>query len=200
MPFDAVTERDTAHRILVWIEAKNRDTGGVEAAGFWTGVEDLQFSVEGELRDYRGVAGLIGMRPVTSRPGLVQEQELVFAGNSAEVEAVLRGYEPRLAPIQVHVARFDTGTGALIAVDRWVKGVIAGAPRSIPAQNQPGSQWSLRIAPRLRAMTRPLPTRRSDASQRRRLLPDGVTPDAFFKFADIVEQVDRSWGTTRVNR
>jgi hypothetical protein len=130
--------------------------------------------------------------------GYVQFQELQLSGTSPEVEAVIRGYDVRLAPIQIHVARFDHGSGALAGIDRAFKGNVDGAPRRIAAKNDSGSAWSLSLASGMRRLTRPLTLKRSDASQRVRTLPDS-RPDRFFRWSDVAGRVERYWGVERVS-
>jgi len=189
-----ISRTPSVHEVLIWITARNRSTGALETAGFWTGGEDLEFFVEGQTRAYFGVGHVLQVSPIKARAGqVVQSQELRLSGTSPEVEAVMRGYDPRLAPIEIHAARFDHETGGLVAIDRWFKGTIDKAPRKIPAKNESGSEWTLSLVSGIRAMTRPLTHKRSHASQRARLLPDG-RPDAFFRYADVAGRVERSWG------
>lgn len=185
----------SAHDILIWITARNRDTGNPETAGFWTGLEDRGFTVDGQVRPYFGAGHVLQVPPIVTRAGqFIQTQELQLAGTSPEVEEVLRAYDPRLAPIEIHVARFNPETGDLIAIDRWFRGTVDKAPRKIPAKNQSGSAWSLTLVSGMRAMTRPLTHKRSNASQEVRTLPDGRS-DRFFRYADVAGRVVRNWGT-----
>lgn len=198
MTFSAIPRASTVHRMLVWISARNRSTDATETAGFWTGGEDRAFTVEGASRSYFGVGHVLEVPPIKTRAGLiVQMQELQLAGNSPEVEAVMRGYDPRLAPIEIHVARFDPDTGALLGIDRAFRGVLDKAPRQIPAKGQSGEAWSLSLASGMRSLTRSLTIKRSDASQRARALPSGGE-DRFFRYADVAGRVERYWGMERV--
>lgn len=198
MTISTIPRGDTLHQALVWISARNRATGAVETAGFWTGGEDLAFTVEGQVRPYFGIGQVVRVPPILSRVGgVVQMQELVLSGNSPEVEAALRGYDPQLAPVEIHVARFNPLTGALLGIDRVFRGTVDKAPRQIPAKGGEGTEWTLSLASGMRALTRTLTTKRADASQRVRRLPDG-REDRFFRFADVAGSVERFWGMDRV--
>lgn len=198
MSIPQIARGDTHHHALIWISARNRLTDGVETAGFWTGGEDRAFTVEGEARSYFGIGHVLDVPPIlSSEGGVVQMQQLRLSANSPEIEAALRGYDVRQAPIDIHVARFDPATGALAGIDRAFRGFVDKAPRTIPAKNGDGSEWALDLASSMRSLTRALTVMRSDASQRVRLLPDG-RPDRFFRHATVAGSVERFWGTVRV--
>lgn len=197
MTYSAITRGATVHHQLIWITAKNRATGLLETAGFWTGGEDRTFTVEGQQRTYFGVGHVVQVPPVVARVGaVVQSQEIQLAGTSPEVEAVMRGYDPRLGPVDKHTARFDPETMQLLGIDRVFRGQIDKAPRRIPAKNQSGAAWSISVVSGIRALTRPLNINRSDASQQARTLPGGG-PDRFFRWADVAGNVERFWGQER---
>jgi hypothetical protein len=199
MTYSPITRGATQHHVLVWIVAKNRVTGLPEAAGMWTGGEDRTFSVESAARVYYGVGHLMEVPPIVTRAGaVVQSQELRFSATSPEVEAQMRGYDARLAPVEIHVVRMNPETGETLGIDRVFRGQIDKAPRRIPAKNETGAEWPISLVSGMRSLTRPLNTRRSDASQRARLLPGGGE-DRFFRWADVAGSVERFWGTERVN-
>lgn len=197
MTVSQIARGDTCHHVLVWITARNRSTGLDETAGFWTGGEDATFTVAGQARLYYGVGHVLEVPPIKSRPGVIQMQELRLSATSPEVEAVMRGYDPRLAPVEIHVARLNTETGALLGIDRAFRGFIDRAPRQIPAKNQSGSAWTISLVSGMRSLTRRLTIKRSDASQRVRKLPGGAD-DRFFRWADVAGKVERYWGMERV--
>lgn len=198
MSFSQITRGDTLHHALVWISARNRTTGEVETAGFWTGGEDRSFNIGGADRLYHGIGQVLQVPPMVSRVGaFVQAQEIILSANSPEIEAALRGYDPRLAPVEIHVARFDPLTHALLGIDRAMRGIVDGTPRTKPAKGQAGAQWVLKlVSAGMRALTRPLIRYRSDAAQSRMILPDG-RPDRFYRHADVAGAVERFWGMNR---
>jgi hypothetical protein len=188
---------DTHHEVLVWIVARNRVTQAEEAAGFWSGGENRSFLVQGSVRAYFGIGAVIDAPPILARVGgVAQVHQVILAANGPEVEAALRGYDPRLGRIEIHVVRFDPQTGAELGIDRLYRGRVDKAPREIPAKGGDGDVWSIEVVSGMRALTRPLTLKRSDASQRARLLPDG-RPDAFFRYADVAGAVERFHGMER---
>ena len=115
-------------RWLIWIEAKNRLTGAEQTQGFWTGDDDATFTIGGQSRDYFGAGGFIALRELTYEAGTnVQMQRLTMGPVTEEVKQALRTYEPRLAPVEVHLALFDTTTNALIGTPRAFTGWIDDA-------------------------------------------------------------------------
>ena len=195
MAYSQITRGATAHHVLVWITARNRTTDATETAGFWTGGEDVTFTIDAEQRLYYGVGHFLQVPSIVARAGgIIQYQEINLAGTSSEVEAVMRGHDPRLMPVEMHVARFNPDGTGLIGVDRVFKGTVDKAPRQIPAKNQSGSAWTISVASGMRSLTRPLTLKRSDASQRQRTIPGGGE-DRFFRYADVAGTVERYWGT-----
>jgi hypothetical protein len=198
MSFSQITRGPMMHRVLIWVSGKNRVTGATETAGFWTGGEDRAFTIDGQVRTYAGVGHVIGVPVIASRAGgLVQSQELTLSGTSPEVEMAMRMYDPRLAPVELHVARFNPETGALVGIDRVFKGTVDKAPKRTPGKGQGGASWTVTIVSGARALTRSLTLTRSDASQRAVALPGGGA-DRFFRHADVAGAVERRWGTARV--
>ena len=56
-------------RSLVWIAAKNRDTGETENAGFWNGLDELTITIGGVSRTYTGAGALLSLSPITGTIG-----------------------------------------------------------------------------------------------------------------------------------
>ena len=73
MQYDAVTQgqleerRGTDARVLLWIEAKNRETGLSEVIGFWSGDDHQDFLIDGEIRTYFGAGQVIDVPPIIVR-------------------------------------------------------------------------------------------------------------------------------------
>lgn len=102
-------------RVLVWMQALDRETGQVETMGLWNGADHRVFTIRGEERTYYGAGGLIAVDPITSRTGLnVRMQRLVFSPLAPEVEQLIRGYDARFAPVEIHRALFDPDSHALV--------------------------------------------------------------------------------------
>lgn len=173
-------------RWLFWVEAKNRTTGLIEVAGLWTGDQNETFLIDGVSRDY-AAASVIGFPSLTFQSGLgVQMQSLSLGPISPEVEMLLNGYEPRLAPVEVHLASIHPDTHNLIALERLYKGWIDEAPvKTDPLGG--GRVCEISLAGSARLGTKTLPTKKSDAAQSVR------GGDRFRRYADVVNSKNY-WG------
>lgn len=183
-------------RHLVWIEAKNRDTGATEAAGFWNGLDERDFTIGGETRTYTGAGALMSIEPIRAGVGLdVRMHQLALSEITPEVAQAVRGYDARLAPIEVHRALFDPETGALVAEPhRVLVGTVDEI--SIPDPAEGGSApLTLTVADASRAGTRALAVRKSDAAQR------AVDPtDRGREYAAISGAVKIFWGRLQAGK
>ena len=193
MSFSAIPRGPVSHAPLIWIVARNRDTGAPETMGLWTGSSDRTFTVEGEVRSYKGAGQILDIPPIQSRMGpYVQMQTIGLAAASPEVAQAIRGYDSKAAPVEIHVARFDPETDALLGIDRAFKGGIDTVSIETPAKGEPGGAVTAELASAARDLTRPLTHKISDESQRQR------SGDRFLRYADIAGMVERWWGTKRV--
>ncbi|SMO98936.1 hypothetical protein SAMN06265173_1483 [Thalassovita litoralis] len=154
-------------RLLVWIEARNRSTGLVEATGFWTGQDVRSFSIGGVSRTYYGAGGLLGIEPIRASVGLsVRMHKLSLSRVPAEVQNLIHGYDARLAPVEVHRALFHPATRALISEPhRILKGTVEEMPVPRAVENTEAAM-SITVASAARSLTRALTVRKSDAAQR----------------------------------
>lgn len=155
-------------RSLVWIEARNRNTGGVETAGFWNGLDEQTFTIGGESRTYAGAGTLLNVSPITGGIGLnVRMQQLGLSGVTPEVSQLIHLYDVRLAPIEVHQVHYDPVKGVPIGDPvRVLKGWVDEMPVPTPAEG--GTEnITLTVASAARALTRTLTAKKSDEAQRR---------------------------------
>lgn len=178
-------------RVLVWLTAKNRTTGAVETIGIWNGDDHRTITIRGSDRLYHGAGALLDVGQITRETGLtVRTLDVSMSPIAPEVQVALRGYEPRLAPAEVHHAFFDLATDDLLAEPTRVwKGWIDAVSIQTPEEGGEAS-CTVSIASNAMILTRKAPVKKSDESQRRRD-PD----DAFFKYADISGQTRIVWGT-----
>lgn len=180
-------------RYLVWVTAKNRGTGLPETMGLWTGDDHQVFTINGASRTYYGAGNLIGMEALRTGVGLdVRMHQIALSPLTDEVAQLIRGYDTRLAPVEIHRAIFDLETGNLVGspfkvFEGWINkialntGAIGG-----------GSEARVTIASASRALTRPLNLFRSDAAQR-----DISASDSFREYTDISGEVGVWWGETK---
>lgn len=177
-------------RHLLWIRAKNRDTGATETIGLWEGDDHAQFTIDGSVRTYYGVGTLLGIPDMKARVGLeVWQPEIFVSGIAPEVELALRGYEPKLAPVEIHRAFFAPAEGTSLGSPvRVFKGWIDAV--SIPTPEEGGEATaSITLASNSRGLTRVIPAKKSDEAYQRR------SGDRIMRYADIGGTVKTRWGT-----
>lgn len=173
---------------LIWLSARNRATGGVEAVGFWDGLDPRQIDIGG-LRTYVGAGTLIGLDRITYGTGLdVRMHTITLAAISPEVEQAIRGYDARFAPVEVHGLLVDPLHNTIVGAP-WLalRGWIDEVAIRQPAVDGEGGV-DLKIASAARALTRTLSLKRSDASQQLR------SGDRFRRYAEISGSVSVAWG------
>lgn len=177
---------------LVWIIAKDRSTGVATPLGLWTGDDHETITVGGSARNYYGAGTLMHVEPIIYQAGVtIRMQQLTFSPLAPEVAQVIRGYEPRLAAIEIHRALYSTTTGVLIAPPHQVfVGTIDDIMIETPAI---GGSASVRItaASAARQLTRVLPQKKSDETQRLR------SGDRFRRYADVTTEAEVFWGEKR---
>ena len=179
--------------VLIWFSARNRTTGETETLGLWTGADHQVVAVGGQARTYYGAGALIAMDPITARAGLeVRQHTITVSPLADEVVTLLRSYDPRLAPIEIHVWYCNPVTEQPVADPiRIFKGFVMQAPISIPPE---GGEATAKItcASAAWALTRGLTIKRSDAALRAR-----ASADAFRADTDISGAVECVWGENR---
>ena len=180
-------------RTLIWIRARNRISGAEEALGLWNGDDHQNFRIDGETRLYTGAGGLVSVDPLTMQSGLVVRMHRVSLSPLAgEVEQAIRGYDPRLAPVEIHRALFAADTRDLIDAPRRVfRGWIDAVQITTPAAGGT-ARCDVTLASSARALTRTLGLKKSDESQKLRSGPQGS--DRFARYGDISGAVAVSWG------
>jgi hypothetical protein len=184
----------TVARQLVWIEARDRNTGATETIGLWSGEEKRQFVIDGEPRTYHGAGTLLKPDPVAASAGLaVRMYQVKLAAIAPEVEDLVLGYETRFAPVTVHRAFYDPATRALVgAPHRVFKGLINSI--TFPREKRGAAPACLLdLASETRALTRALGATKSDESQQAR------GGDRIRRFSDISGAVSVYWGEKRVS-
>lgn len=191
MTWPVTTRRDQHNRVLVWIEARDHDTGNAKPMGIWDGRDNQQFEVAGELRPFFGAGNIQELAVFKSEAGLVvQSYSLPLAAFSPEVRELLRGRDVRFAKLQIYLVSFDPETGAQLGVERIFTGFIDGAPETI-GEAGGDARATLNLVSNARLLTRKVPVLKSHAAQSKR---DG---DAFFKYADVSGSVPVFWGRVK---
>lgn len=178
-------------RILVWITARNRSTGLPEQLGLWNGGYDRSFTINSVARTYIGAGALMQVPPLVYQVGLnVRMQRLSLSPIDATVGAMIRTYDSRLAPIEIHRAVFDPTTHALISEPhRLFKGIVDELEVTTDPKGE--TRCEVSVASSARYLTRTLTLKRSDESQKLR------SGDRFLRYADVSGEVDVYWGENR---
>lgn len=176
----------TSHA-LIWIQAKNRNTQATESLGLWTGPDHQQFMG----RTYYGAGNVLEMGAIQTEIGLsVRRLRIGLSAVSGEVEMMLRGYEPKGAPVEVHRAEFDDGGVLLATPERIFKGWINTAPIVTPAIGGMATA-AIECVSNSRMLTLFGKNVKSDAQQRQR---DG---DRFRRNATSAGEAKIYWGEHR---
>lgn len=177
-------------RVLFWIAAKNRSTGAAVNFGFWNGDDDQVFTIGGVARTYYGAGDLALPDPITYSAGLsINTYELSLSPLSENVQAALRTYDPRLAPVEIHRAFFNTSTKVLMEEPmRVFKGQVDQVPIGTPEVNGEATA-KINMSSSAVFLTKRLTQTKSESMQRLR------SDDRFFRWTDISGQVSVSWGS-----
>lgn len=179
---------------LVWIKARNLATNQFETLGLWTGVEPGTFAVDGETRTYVPADGALHSEPVSSVGNLeVRMHQLQMAAIAPEVEELIKAYDTRFAPIEMHRAFFDPETRQLVSSPhRVLRGQINKV--DFPRAEVGGDPiCTLEIASDTRDLTRVLNQKKSHSAQAAR------SDDQFRKYGDVSQSVPVYWGEKRVS-
>lgn len=171
---------------LIWIRAKNRSTGAVEAMGLWTGADMRQIMG----RDYYGAGNVLRIEPIQSRVGIeVRSYEAGLSVVSPEVETLIRGYDVRLAPCEVHQAEFDDDGNLLAEPQRIFRGWIDGVDFPTAAVGDQ-SEWVVRLVSDAASLTIHGGDTKSDTVQQRR------QGDRFRRYGSVAD-AEVAWGELR---
>lgn len=182
----------TVIRILIWAEAKNRISGLTESLGLWTGAEDRNFTIEAVSRKYFGAGTVMQVPPIVYSTGLaVRMQRLTLSPLAPAVGDLIRTYDCRFAPLQIHRALFSTDDGALVAEPhRMFKGFIDEVDVITP-ESGGEARCEVTVASSARLLTRTLALKKSDETQRLR------SDDRLRRYVDVSGSVDVWWGELR---
>lgn len=185
-------------RNFVWIIAKNIATGLPEEIGFWDGIDTVDVAVvsgaTGLLvtRTYHAWGSLLKIENIQRSPEIaVRNIKIGLSSISPEVRQAFRGYNTRLAPIEIHRGFLDLDSRVLIAppVVRFV-GWINKAPIKTPAVGGEGGV-EVTVVSHARMLTRTNPGKRSDETQKLR------SGDRFRRYANVAAEWEFWWGEQR---
>lgn len=178
-------------RMLVWISAKNRITNQTETLGLWNGDDHQDFTIDSQVRTYYGAGNFISADPLMTQVGLnIRKFNLRVSPITPEMNQVLRGYNPKMAPVQIHSVCYNTDNDNIVGQPFEVfRGWIDKFPIRTPSIGGEG-EGSIEMVGYTRILTNRLAIKRSDENQRRRL-----STDTFFNDVAITGQVITPWGS-----
>lgn len=157
--------RGTLSHVLLWLSARNRETGDIETIGLWTGDDHQVIMIGGEERLYYGAGAVIDPGILRAAAGLeVRYHRVTVPPILDEVRKALRGYDPRRAPVELHVCPMDIDSGAPLGPPvRVFKGTIEEAPEKRGPDGTPASREIVMASP-ARALTIGVPILKSQAA------------------------------------
>lgn len=184
------TRSATVAHVLIWLQARNRQSGAIETIGFWTGDDHQEFTIDGVSRIYYGAGAAMTPDPLRRQTGLkVRNWRCKFSGVSAEAQMAVRGYDPRHAPVEVHRAMFDPLSRNLLdAPHLKLRGFIDAIQYQTPAKGDTGG-ITVDVANSARALTKGLSRYRSHATLQAR-----DDTDDFRKYASVADAGETPWG------
>ena len=179
-------------RTLVWISARNRSTNAVETMGLWTGGDNETITIGGTPRLYYGAGNIVELPQITMQAGLsVRMHRLGLTSLTPEAELLLRGYDVRFAPVEIHRALYTLDTRTLVEEPHSMQtGFVDEVDLGTPAVGGTAT-CTLGIATSARVLTQSLPLKRSDAAQQLR------SGDRMLRWNDVSGSVDVWWGDER---
>lgn len=188
--------RRLVERELIWIEAKDRTTGALEAQGFVSDINDMTVAVVDGFtratvtRSFVGAGSLISIGDIeTANDNNYRSVEITMSPLNDDVAQAIRGYDPRQCHIQIFSATFNPDTMELLApAEPIFVGRIDEAPITTGAE---GSVSSITLKCRTDAqeLDRAPASKRSNENQALR-----SATDSFFKYVSIMDSVKIPWG------
>lgn len=180
-----------APRWMLWIEARERGTGAAAATGLWQGDDEQTFTIDGQSRLYHGAQDALMPAPIRYRTGtIVQSQDVTISGLTAEAQQLVRGYDTRFCPAELHLALLNPQSMEVIDVERMFRGTVDRLSVPTPEANG-SSSITVTLVSQMRAMTQTLALKKSDESQKRR------ENDRFRRYGAVAERVTVPWGAKR---
>lgn len=183
-------------RDFLWIVPRDRGTGNPMPRGLWSDLGSVSAQVidpatgDIEARSFTGAGDLVQMSPIALAAGwAVQSVDITFSQVTPEAAQIVRGYDARLAPVQIFRGFLDPVSGLLVAPARcYFVGQVDEAPIETPPEGEEGS-ITITALSHAQELSRTNPARRSDADQRLRSATDG-----FFRHAAAAGSWVVHWG------
>lgn len=160
-----------------WVLGKDRETGGERPVGFWSGDEDILQTLVNSAgqtvtRTYVGGCNLSIPDGIPYKADMNDNPVVVSISQLSDAsQALIRGYDPRMAYCELHCATWNGG--ALSSAPQIMyAGMVDEAPITTPVA---GSEGGISVTVRseiLSQLTVTNPAKTSDAHQKRRRSDD----------------------------
>lgn len=192
----ALAARGLVFRDFIWIEARDRITGDIVGDGQWsdigpTTVQVIDPNTGGPTtRTYYGSGTLTKVADVILTSTIsVQPATITMSQVHNRVNDLLRGYDVKLAPVQMHRGLFSLTSRQLVApaVVRFV-GYVDNVKFHTPAEGGDGSVEVV-CNSHTQELLRSNPELRSHESQIKRF-----ANDSFYKDTHVVSLWEHFWG------
>lgn len=195
----ALRARVLQARDFVWITGKTIDTGDPISRGWWQGLDDItaQYvdidSGATPSRIYGKAGSLLGVDNIPLIADLTARNfAITLSQISQEVADLVRGYNLKLAPVEVHRGLFNPGTNVLVApVFPRALAFVDDCEILDPAEGNDG-QITLTCVSHTLELTRTNSDVRSDSSQQAR-----HAGDRFYKYTGVAGSWPQFWGQNR---
>lgn len=192
----AARENGIVPRRFLWVRAKDRTTGEVEAIGLWTGDDDVSVTLRdgqtGEFsnRLYYGMGTTLVIPDIPMVSDMtIQTVSCEMSQLSAVTQQLVRGYDVRLAKCDIHEGLLSTVTRELVSAPEIAfLGEVDGAPIDTPAAGGEGKIVIEVVSDAIRMLTRTNPRKRSYEGQKRR------SGDEFGFYSNAVSTWQIPWG------
>lgn len=169
-PNVGIIERD-----LVYFFVRSLDGSSTEVFGFWNDIDVVTIPVfrgdtgGAENRNYVGDGSLLSLTPISLRSDLtIQSLTISLSQIHATVQNMVRGYDCRVARVEVHRVLFNPSNGNVVsnAYCHFI-GKVNKIKFSTPRSGESGSV-DIECASHIRELTRINSAKKSDESQKRR--------------------------------
>ncbi|MGN6773504.1 MAG: hypothetical protein ACTHJQ_27200 [Rhizobiaceae bacterium] len=189
------TDKGIRPRNIIYFKVRSFDGESTEDFVFWNELDPSTVTViDGATgntvnRNCVGDGALLSIDDIPLTSDLtIQTIKCSLSQIHETVEDMVRGYDVRLAKVQVHRALFDPQTNELVSFPLpHFMGTVDKATVGTPAAGNEGS-IDFSLVSIIREMTRTNPAKKSDETQKRR------SGDRFRKYNSTAGQTDVFWG------
>lgn len=184
-------------RDLVWLTVRAFDTGAPSSFGLWSGDDTLDIAVISGTtgapvtRTYIGGVNLDVGEIVETADLTVQAIDISLSAIAPTVQAIARGYDTRLASVEIHSLMLDPATRLPVdEAEIMFLGAIDDAPMPTAAAGGESVMKFTAIDDGMLMLTRTSAAKRSDERQQGR---DG---DRLNRYSNVVGNWQVFWGDT----